>query len=124
MLARFLLVGIALALVANLASADTKRPLRGPLQWRPCGPGNTNTGNTCAPQTYRGADLRPACHNHDKCYENKSGTQKECDERFLADMKAQCDKAGNPCGCYRRARILYTLVRIGGRSAYEKAKRE
>ena len=119
MLARLVLVGVALAAVSGPASADTNRPLRGPFQWRPCGPGDTNTGNKCAPQTYRGVDMRPACQAHDNCYANKSGSQKQCDQRFLADLKARCDQGGNPGGCYRRARILYLLVRIGGADAYK-----
>ena len=119
--ARSLLVGLALALMTSSASAQ---PFRGPLQWRPCGPGDTATGNQCAPQTYRGVDLRPACQAHDNCYGSKSGTQKECDLRFRDDLRALCDAGGNPCGCYRRAQILYLAVRIGGKSAYEKAKPE
>jgi hypothetical protein len=119
MIARLCLSSLVLALVAGVASADPKRPLRGPAQWRPCGPGDSSTGNKCAPQMYRGADMRPACETHDQCYANKSGTQKECDQRFLADMKRQCDLAGNPAGCYRRARVLYFLVRIAGADAYK-----
>ena len=121
MLARFLLAAVAVVFVAGSASADTRRPFRGPFQWRPCGPGDTHTGNKCSPQTFKGADLRPACAAHDACYENKPLNRKQCDLKFRSDLRALCDAGGNPRGCYRRANVLYLLVRVAGADAFRRA---
>jgi hypothetical protein len=110
MLARVLLVGIVLVAAAGSASAQPKR-------WRPCGPGDTTTGNRCVPQTFRGVDFRPACQNHDRCYEQRR-PQKACDREFRDQMRALCDAGGNPRGCYRRAQVYYLMVRLVGWTAY------
>ena len=121
MLARAQLAGLVFALTATSALADTRRPLRGPAQWRPCGPGDTRTGNTCAPQTVKGIDMRPACEAHDTCYNKRPLNRKQCDQKFRDDVRALCDANGNPRGCHRRAQVLYLLVRVGGAEVFWRA---
>lgn len=86
---------------------------------RPAGDGCTNV-----PDSYLGANFRPACDKHDKCYSRSSTTDRlTCDNRLLGDLNKACtSKFGkfNPLryGCLDMAGKYYLGVRALGRSHY------
>uniref|UniRef100_A0A7M5X6Y9 Uncharacterized protein n=2 Tax=Clytia hemisphaerica TaxID=252671 RepID=A0A7M5X6Y9_9CNID len=73
--------------------------------------------------------LTPACNKHDVCYScgKKFGwSQKPCDVRFKKDMYrlCRCKLTGwrvvlRPL-CYKRALLLYSIVRLFGKKHYNK----
>ncbi|KST69396.1 hypothetical protein [Mastigocoleus testarum] len=76
-----------------------------------------------------GANFKPACNNHDICYETKGKSKSSCDKRFLFEMKSACRRKYNSIvekafipKCYAVAYTYYQGVVKGGASAYKKAQ--
>lgn len=82
--------------------------------WRPCGPGNSWTGNRWLPQGFYGADFRPACANHDACLASGNFSRRECDEQFHQNMLNACANSSNPRACARQAHKYYAAARLFG----------
>lgn len=82
-------------------------------------------GCTGVPDSYLGANFRPACDRHDACYSKGSTTdRKVCDVRLHEDLRKACaNKFGkwNPLrySCYDMASKYYLGVRALGKSHYE-----
>lgn len=86
--------------------------------WRPCGGGETWGGNRFIPQSRAGADFRPVCAAHDKCYEDSCKPRKQCDKEFLDGLNCACASSSRPRACQRRAKLMYVAVRLFGSSDY------
>ncbi len=86
--------------------------------WRPCGPGETYSGNRFIPQGAFGADARPACERHDQCYRDVVTGRKVCDQTFRNELRCECEHSTHPWLCKRFAGLAYFGVRVAGRSAY------
>ena len=78
------------------------------------------------PQVGLGADFRPACAAHDRCYtvgyrdaNGRRPGQKQCDRRFLRDLDRACDSAICPPLCRTRARLDYLAVRLYGKLSFD-----
>ena len=73
------------------------------------------------PQVGLGADFRPACAQHDRCYTvgyrdrfGRRTTRLQCDRQFLGNLNRACDSALFPPLCRARARLDYAAVRLYG----------
>jgi hypothetical protein len=82
-------------------------------------------GCTKVPDSYLGANFRPACDAHDLCYGSDSTTDRlVCDKRLAADLVVACkNKFGkyNPLrySCIDMSGKYYLGVRAFGRSHYD-----
>jgi hypothetical protein len=88
---------------------------------RPCGPGYL--GNILIPQGFCGADFRPACRQHDRCYSSNC-PRKACDDRFLDDMLGACQCSNMPGLCRLRAYQWYWQVRLLGWPGYLESQQQ
>lgn len=77
---------------------------------RPCGPGVLNL---LVPQEFMGADFRPACRKHDRCYAS-STSRRVCDDRFERDMLRACRCSRFPLGCRMMAKMMGTTTKVWG----------
>jgi RHS repeat-associated protein len=70
--------------------------------------------------------FKPACDSHDGCYGVCGASKQLCDDKFLKDMKAECDKAiSNPIlkqKCYQNAESYAWAVRGWGDNAFNTAQ--
>lgn len=78
--------------------------------WRPCGPGYVNW---LFLQGCAGADFRPACQEHDYCYQN-CPSRKECDDNFHRGMCEACENSRHPHICRFTAWWMYKGTRVFG----------
>ncbi len=90
------------------------------LQARPCGPDSIPPAlKIIFWQGSGGADFKPACREHDRCYTKGSGRIKsDCDTQFLLDLQYTCQSSRNPRKCLRRARFMHWLTVRFGHSAF------
>jgi hypothetical protein len=80
-------------------------------QRRPCGPGTRrNLIRLFIPQGFAGADFKPACRQHDNCYELKGADKAACDAAMYAQMLCACENSRRPRLCRLTARIMYRSV--------------
>ncbi|WP_370947083.1 phospholipase A2 [Amycolatopsis sp. cg5] len=81
-------------------------------------------GCTKVPDSFFGANFKPACDTHDRCYSRTSTTSRlNCDKRLFTDLTKACtSKFGkfNPLRyeCVKMAGVYYTGVRNLARSHY------
>ncbi len=107
---------VMLGLTSGMATAN---PVNGGVVAQVRGDGCTKV-----PDSYFGANFRPACDKHDKCYSRNSSTdRKVCDQQLLRNLVKACkDKFGkfNPLrySCVDMAGVYYAGVRNLGRSHY------
>jgi hypothetical protein len=90
-------------------------------QLRPCGPGYL--GNLLVPQGFVGADFRPACRQHDRCYASNC-SRKACDDQFFNDMLGACQCSRASGLCRLKAYQWYWQVRLLGGPGYQSSQRE
>ncbi|MFI6026592.1 phospholipase A2 [Amycolatopsis magusensis] len=82
-------------------------------------------GCTFSPDSFFGANFRPACDAHDKCYSRGSGTPRlVCDQAFHSALTVACVNtfpSPHPMRiqCTQAAMGYYVAVRQYGRSHYE-----
>ena len=75
---------------------------------RPCGPeGMKGPLARLIPQGFAGADFKPACRRHDRCYATYGSDKKACDRRFLSDMQTACSGSRRPLLCRTVARVMH-----------------
>lgn len=86
----------------------------------PCGPPTMSPlmRQLLIPQEFAGADFRPACRAHDRCYEIPGTNRKICDQRFYCDVVAICDQSSHPEACKRLAKTMYRAERLFGHKSY------
>ncbi len=107
-----IVLGVAFLLFGSTVQAQTTKSCP---SWRPCGGGETWGGNRFIPQFRAGADFRPVCAAHDKCYgAGTTSTRKECDDAFLRGLQCACESSTRPRACKRRAKFMYIAVRRFG----------
>jgi hypothetical protein len=72
------------------------------------------------PQTAGGANFRPACNDHDRCYSTPFASKKACDDQFYLDMKQRCETRAfdDRQFCRAGAWIYYNAVKYGGNKAF------
>ncbi len=81
---------------------------------RPCGPAYLKGPiRYLFPQGVAGADFKPACRCHDRCYETPT-TQADCDERFRRNLECACESSRSKILCRFVARIMHASVRAFG----------
>ncbi len=100
---------------SSLLAHDTSRPcgpaaMKGPLRF-------------LIPQGVCGADFRPACHQHDDCYDEPGVNKDRCDRRFLRDMECACSQSKHPRLCRFVARVMYRATKKRGSLAFRSAQR-
>lgn len=75
---------------------------------RPCGPsGLKGPLRYLIPQGIAGADFRPACRKHDRCYGTLGSRKTGCDRRFLGELTNSCKNSRHPVLCRVTARLMY-----------------
>ncbi len=85
----------------------------------PCGPNWWGPLTRLIPQGFGSVDFRPACRQHDRCYDRRSGiTRAECDRVWRDQMLTDCANSPSPHRCARRALLMYRMVRLFGWTAY------
>jgi len=104
----------------------------------PCGPEGSPVMGVLAPQGYAGASFKPACSDHDICYETCNAVKASCDAAFNKKMKASClssfpvpasgedEEWGRRGSCSSLAN-LYTRLVSGsttGQNAYDAAQKK
>jgi hypothetical protein len=83
---------------------------------RPHAPNGCGTTSTAwVPELH----FTPACNRHDICYSTPGVVRRDCDRRFLYDMRAICDARWDRISCRMLADLYYAAVRILGRWAFE-----
>ncbi len=88
----------------------------------PCGPSWMGEGlRKLIPQEVGGADFRPVCRRHDRCYQSSGVPRRECDQRFREQLLCQCDRnSTKPVRCRMKARSYYRQVRMFGGFSYKR----
>lgn len=95
----------AILMTASTATADDC----------PCGPdGMPRFMKRLVPQGFAGADFRPACREHDRCYDQHGIPRKNCDLAFRANMHCACQNSKFPLLCRMAANHRYRTVRLFG----------
>lgn len=103
---------LSLAMPASLAAQDY-----------PCGPdGMPMFLKRLVPQGAYGADFRPACRQHDRCYNIPGSNRKQCDRNLKANMHCACERSKHPVLCRMAANHRYRMVRLFGGSAFRKSQ--
>lgn len=88
----------------------------GPADPAPCGPAAWPLAlRRLVPQQFAGADFRPACRCHDRCYEAGGEDRTACDERFRHNLVNACQSSRFPRLCRLVARAMHCSVAcLGG----------
>jgi hypothetical protein len=94
------------------------------LQTYPCGPDSlTGPLRKLIPQGAFGADFKPACRDHDACYDTPYSNKSTCDKKYLQSMVSACSMSRHPALCRMTAKILYNASRRHGQDAFDSAQR-
>jgi len=115
-----LLALAGLAWLQSPASVQAQAPDL--LNERPCGPDSmTGPLRYLIPQGAAGADFRPSCRCHDKCYEDPNSTREQCDLKWRDQMFSACEGSRCRFKCRLVARFMYLGVKWFGEDAYAAA---
>ena len=79
-------------------------------------------GGGSFPSVVLGADFKPACNTHDRCYGTCGVGKKHCDKQFKEMLYSACNSSYNPANCRYVANQYYTAVSVGGKGPYEEAQ--
>ncbi|APZ91752.1 hypothetical protein Fuma_01343 [Fuerstiella marisgermanici] len=111
------------ALLSCCVAAQAQRP---DLAACPCGPDwIVGSDRALIPQTWHGADFRPACARHDACLSGCCQNRRQCDRQFASELRQACRNSSRPWECRRVTRLMAKAVRsYGGRelTPYEKSQ--
>ena len=105
----------ALVTTAGLAQAA------GGCAGGPCGPPGLEW---LIPQGHAGADFRPACAGHDRCYSTPGASRAGCDRQFRRDLLGACRNSRRPVLCRMRANLYFAATRLFGGPAYAASQRD
>lgn len=108
------------ALQAAIPLPDVQPDYYQPYPNSPCGPDWLAPPlRGLIPQGYMGADFRPACEAHDRCYTLPGWSRSACDQQYRRDLQTACNDSRFPFGCRMRAGIMYWAVRAFGEKNYQ-----
>ena len=74
-------------------------------------------------QGFAGADFRPSCSVHDRCYEEPNANRLQCDERFLEQTLRSCQSSQSPEACQKQAMKMYRATRMFGGGTFRRWQR-
>ena len=101
----FILIAIVATLLSTPAWAECSAG-------RPCGPESLKGPLAkLIPQGVFGADFKPGCRRHDRCYGTLGSDKDACDARFLSEMQCACKQSKHPTLCRAVARLMYLSLR-------------
>lgn len=82
----------------------------------PCGPAcwPLAVRQWIVPQQFQGADFRPACRLHDRCYGHHAMDREACDDRFRDELLRACESSAFPGACRAVAGLMHGSVSICG----------
>ena len=105
----------AIALSSSAASAQGYCTGRGP-----CGPQGLEWA---IPQGFAGADFRPACAVHDRCYSTPGVSRADCDRQFSRGLHSACRNSRRPFLCHMTAGTMSLATRLFGGPAFRASQR-
>jgi hypothetical protein len=77
----------------------------------PCGPRGLEWA---VPQGFAGADFRPACAVHDRCYSIPGVSRRYCDRQFHRGLLDSCRNSRRPILCRLTAHTMFGITRLFG----------
>ena len=86
----------------------------------PCGPRGLEW---LIPQGFSGADFRPACSLHDRCYTMPGISRRYCDRQFHRGLLNSCRNSRHPILCRLTAHTMFGLTRLFGGPAFRASQR-
>lgn len=86
----------------------------------PCGPVGLEWA---VPQGFAGADFRPSCAAHDRCYSTPGVSRASCDRQFHRGLVASCDNSRHPILCRLTAHSMFGMTRLFGGPAFRASQR-
>lgn len=86
----------------------------------PCGPVGLEWA---VPQGFAGADFRPACARHDRCYGTPGVSRAECDRNFHRGLRCACKNSRHPILCRVTADTMFVATRLFGGPAFQGSQR-
>lgn len=76
------------------------------------------------PQEFNGANFRPVCRRHDRCYDTLGADKRACDRQYRKGMHAACKCSRTPIRCHMAASIMTAAVVLGGNKSFERAQQK
>lgn len=108
------LLRTALTLVLLVAATGPALAQEPAAEDRPCGPKWLQGPlKYLIPQGFAGADFKPACRCHDRCYAAQP-SRPACDAQFLRDLDCACESSRSKTLCRVVARVMHGSVRLFG----------
>ena len=86
----------------------------------PCGPRGLEWA---IPQGFAGADFRPACARHDRCYTIPGTSRRVCDNQFHRDLRCACNNSRHPILCRMMANTMGVVTKLFGGPAFRGSQR-
>jgi hypothetical protein len=86
----------------------------------PCGPVGLEWA---IPQGFAGADFRPACARHDRCYATPGASRRDCDRQFSRGLHSACANSRHPVLCHMTAGTMSVVTRLLGGPAFRGSQR-
>lgn len=86
----------------------------------PCGPRGLEWA---IPQGFAGADFRPTCAVHDRCYTIPGVSRRYCDRQFSRGLHNACRNSRHPFLCHLTASTMTGVVRLFGGPAFRASQR-
>jgi len=105
----------AIAVFALSASATAQCTGDGP-----CGPVGLEWA---VPQGFAGADFRPSCATHDRCYSTPGVSRAACDRQFHRGLVSSCRNSRHPILCRLTAHTMFGVTRLLGGPAFRASQR-
>jgi hypothetical protein len=86
----------------------------------PCGPVGLEWAT---PQGFAGADFRPNCAVHDRCYSTPGVSRRDCDLHFRQGLHCACNNSRHPVMCHMTAETMFVATRLFGGPAFRGSQR-
>ncbi len=113
----------AVVFLTLLSVSGCAAPRGGTPDPAPCGPASWPLGlRRLVPQQFGGADFRPACRCHDRCYETAGAERTTCDDGFRQQLHQACDSSRHPVLCRLVANTMHVAVAVCGGSCYRRGQ--
>lgn len=109
------ILAVGMALAGGTAAAGVHCTGDGP-----CGPVGLEWA---VPQGFAGADFRPACAVHDRCYSTPGVSRHDCDRQFSRSLKAACNQSRHPFLCRMTTCTMSVATKLFGGPAFRASQR-